>query len=112
MAKKRMIVEIEYPDGKDLCWDSSISGAQTFHDCIVSNAVYGNNRFMLDAITAYKDKHGNCEGLESDQYYKFVSIANEVICSAKNIGYIDDDGIALFYDLQSDEYVETPIIEN
>ena len=100
-----MIVEIEYPDDADLCWNASVSGAQVFHDCIITNAVFGNSRFMLDAVTDHKDKHGNCDSLESDRYYKFVTTANEIICSTKNVGYIDDDGIPLYYDLTSDTWI-------
>ena len=101
--KRRMILEIEYPEGYDLCWDTSVSGDQVFHDCIKLNAIVrATNAVMQEIIKQTKDDKDSTL-YEEDPKYQFLQRQVDVILSSKVVGYMDGD-VPLFYDPKSDTW--------
>jgi hypothetical protein len=92
MVKKKILVEIEYPEGFDLCWDHSDSGHQAFNDTIVCQSLIGARKSLVTAIEKCKENNLTTEKeFENDDYYNFITTKIEVSNSLKVIGFINTD---------------------
>lgn len=96
--KRKVIVELEYPDDVDHCWNDDNSGMQTFHDVVKSMAMFGITKMMSLAITKCKEKGlVNTDEIESDRYFKHIQTQADIINEMQTVGYIDDDGKANYF---------------
>lgn len=99
--KRKVIVEIEYPDNRDACWDSDVSGIQAFGDIVQLMAMHGVMDMMSIAIERCKSEPTK----ERYQAYKeYIEIKLNTISTMKAIGYVSEEGNTYFHDRVTDKF--------
>ena len=90
--EKKVIVEIEYPEDVNNCWDHDNSGMQAFGDTVqfyaISNTVSKFREVIKNCgkrgITTEKER-------EKDPYYQYVMRQIDVVNSIRMCGYVDEE---------------------
>ena len=92
--KRKIIVEIDYPEGFDSVWDHDKSGLQTFHDTVINHAM-AECVFSLSRTIEECKKRGLVteEQRHKDQYYQYTMTINKVVNTMKQYGYIDENNV-------------------
>lgn len=104
--KRKVIVEIEYPDNFDGVWDHDKSGMQTFSDTFNLYALAHCVDALGMAIERCRDESKITEAdRQSDPYYQYVMVKNEVVNTAVIYGFVDDDGNVMHFDRDKYEFV-------
>lgn len=103
--KRRVIVEIECPEGFDAVWDEDQSGIQVFHDTMVVSACAGRLEFLMGAIEKCREKGMSDEEMENDRYYQFINRKNDITLGCRAVGYIDDEDNIHIYDHTQHKWV-------
>ncbi len=106
--KRKVIVEIEYPDNVDACWDQDKSGMQAFHDTVGHFAMAHTIDALSMAIESCK-KRGITEEKEreKDPYYKFVMREIEIINKMNPCGYVDENNVVHIYNKKTQQWEDT-----
>lgn len=96
--KRQIIIEIEYPETFDHCWNADVSGMQVFSDTMTVYASFGIMKMMANAITKAKENGlVTEEQINEDSFCKHIQTHADVIESTRAIGYIDDKGDKHYY---------------
>lgn len=104
--KRKVIVEIEYPDNFDGVWDHDKSGMQTFSDTFNLYAIAHCADALYMAIKRCRSEGKiTSDAQQADPYYQYVMVKNEVVNSAVIYGFVDDDGNVMHFDRDKYEFV-------
>jgi len=91
--KRQVIVEIEYPDEFDNCWDADESGMQTYRDTIGNYAVAECMQRLMYAIEDCEHRGiVTEEDKKADPDYQWVLARNRIVRESRAVGYITDEG--------------------